>query len=294
MGKKKSAGKDNGLDSDQLEGKGSGSSLEVEDEDGEQVLSKPIELDLINDVPPPECKCAGRVLRRERYRPHLCPMEIRNKYSVYEGLEGIQPGQLIENQLFRRVESHLPPDNQFRDQLISVEPKEKTRKWCEHQLAEYDALLLHHNQIRAKEQQKALLAVQTSTMSLDQEGTRSLPSEARNVKTNTTEPHCDKDAEDRESEFLIEDPCKGENLALPYTRRAALLLALGRYNEALDSAEKATTLNVHLASAFYQKGLAHYYLGDYAAAMDVMLQGLRYNPHNPRLDRAAARLRVLL
>ncbi|GBG34436.1 Hsp70-Hsp90 organizing protein 2 [Hondaea fermentalgiana] len=254
------------------------------------------EIDVPNDVPKPACLCGRRALRRERYRPHLCPMEIRNKRTIYEGVHVTRPYHLVEDQLFRRVQSKLPPDTKFRDQLISVETNEKTREWCEAQLERYNALLERHEQAmrsNAENFAEPLLKNITQSPVPRSKGRGSLSSN-RNSRTEADATQNQDTEGDRISLPTMEDPCANENLALPYTRRAALLMTLGRYEEALESARKAATLNVHLASAFYQWGLASYYLGDFAGAADAMLKGLRHNPRNPRLDRAAARLRVLL
>lgn len=79
-----------------------------------------------------------------------------------------------------------------------------------------------------------------------------------------------------------------------FSNRAAALLSMKKFREAILDSERALALKPPYAKAHARLGLAHYLLGDYRQAMEAYAVALKYEPHNKSsqsyLEKAARRL----
>ena len=102
------------------------------------------EVDLLNDVPLKKCSCMNLSTNRQRYKPHLCPIEPIVKHSLYEPLHSskIPEPSIAKNQVLRRVKSAcLTTSPALTGELISVEKTKMKSAQVEQMLAKYLKLL---------------------------------------------------------------------------------------------------------------------------------------------------------
>ena len=86
----------------------------------------------------------------------------------------------------------------------------------------------------------------------------------------------------------------GPNSHVYYSNRAAALLSMKRFNEAILDSERSLALKPDYGKAHARLGLAHFLLGDYRHAMEAYTVALEYEPNNKGaqsyLEKAAKRL----
>jgi tetratricopeptide (TPR) repeat protein len=86
----------------------------------------------------------------------------------------------------------------------------------------------------------------------------------------------------------------GPNSHVYFSNRAAALLSLKRFQEAILDSERSLSLKPNYGKAHARLGLAHFLLGDYRQAMEAYSVALKYEPDNKSsksyLEKAAKRL----
>jgi tetratricopeptide (TPR) repeat protein len=79
-----------------------------------------------------------------------------------------------------------------------------------------------------------------------------------------------------------------------FSNRAAALLSMKKFSDAIMDSERALALKPNYSKAHARLGLAHYLLGDYRQAMEAYSVALKYEPNNKSsksyLEKAARRL----
>merc|ERR1719469_785956 len=66
-----------------------------------------------------------------------------------------------------------------------------------------------------------------------------------------------------------------------FSNRAAALLSMEKYHDAILDSERSLALKPDYGKAHARLGLAHYLLGDYELAINAYNLALRYEPNNP-------------
>ena len=86
----------------------------------------------------------------------------------------------------------------------------------------------------------------------------------------------------------------GPNSHVYYSNRAAALLSMKKFHEAILDSERSLSLKPNYGKAHARLGLAHFLLGDYKHAMEAYTVALKYEPNNKGaqsyLEKAAKRL----
>jgi tetratricopeptide (TPR) repeat protein len=86
----------------------------------------------------------------------------------------------------------------------------------------------------------------------------------------------------------------GPNSHVYYSNRAAALLSMKKFNEAIADSERSLSLKPDYGKAHARLGLAHFLLGDYRQAMEAYTVALKYEPNNKGaqsyLEKAAKRV----
>ncbi len=86
----------------------------------------------------------------------------------------------------------------------------------------------------------------------------------------------------------------GPNSHVYYSNRAAALLSMKQFKEAISDSERSLALKPDYGKAHARLGLAHFLLGDYKKAMEAYTVALKYEPENKSsrsyLEKAAKRL----
>src|SRR5512136_1461580 len=67
---------------------------------------------------------------------------------------------------------------------------------------------------------------------------------------------------------------------LEWFNKGSSLFNLSRYNESIESYDKAIEANPRFAAAWYGKGLALYYMGEYSRAIEAFNETLGIDPQN--------------
>jgi tetratricopeptide (TPR) repeat protein len=88
----------------------------------------------------------------------------------------------------------------------------------------------------------------------------------------------------------------GPNSHVYYSNRAAALLSMKKFNDAILDSERSLSLKPNYGKAHARLGLAHFLLGNYRQAMEAYTVALKYEPDNKSsksyLEKAAKRLAV--
>jgi tetratricopeptide (TPR) repeat protein len=86
----------------------------------------------------------------------------------------------------------------------------------------------------------------------------------------------------------------GPNSHVYYSNRAAALLSMKKFTQAISDSERSLKLKPNYGKAHARLGLAHFLLGDYRQAMEAYTVALKYEPDNNSsksyLEKAAKRL----
>lgn len=86
----------------------------------------------------------------------------------------------------------------------------------------------------------------------------------------------------------------GPNSHVYFSNRAAALLSMKKFKEAISDSERSLALKPNYGKAHARLGLAHFLLGDYRQAMEAYTVALKYEPDNKSsqsyLEKAAKRL----